>query len=61
MLALELPSRIVVGTATPALLRSTSEQLALRLGSSELVDVGGEGLPHVSRAPELARLIGDVL
>ncbi|MDQ2939870.1 MAG: alpha/beta hydrolase [Actinomycetota bacterium] len=61
MLATDAPSRIVVGAATPALLRSTSEQLALRLGASELVDVGGEGLPHVSRAPELTRLIGDLL
>ncbi len=61
MLATEAPSRIVVGASTPPYVRSASEQLALRLGGSELVDVGGDGLPHVSAARESADAISDLL
>ena len=61
MLATDAPSRIVIGASTPPIVRSASEQLALRLGSSELVDVGGDGLPHVSAARESADAIRDLL
>jgi 3-oxoadipate enol-lactonase len=61
MLALEAPSRIVVGGATPAVLRKASEQLAIRLGGSEQVDVGGQGLPHVEAAGQLADVINPLL
>jgi pimeloyl-ACP methyl ester carboxylesterase len=61
MLALETPSRIVVGGSTPPLLRSAAEQLSLRLGSTELADVGGEGLPHVGAARRLADAARELL
>ena len=61
MLALEAPSRIVVGGSTPALLRAAAEQLALRLGGADLVDLGGDGLPHVGAAAGLATLVADLL
>lgn len=61
MLATDARSRIVVGASTPPIVRSASEQLALRLGASELVDVGGNGLPHVSAARESADAIRDLL
>jgi pimeloyl-ACP methyl ester carboxylesterase len=60
MAALEAPSRIVVGPSTPALLRSAAEQLSGRLGGAGLVEVGGEGLPHVGAAAELAAVIRDL-
>lgn len=61
MLALEAPSRIVIGGATPPLLRAASEQLAIRLGGTELVEIGGDGLPHVDAAPKVADAIKDLL
>ncbi len=54
LLRTEAPSRIVVGAATPPLLRRTCEELSARLGGSDLLRLGGEGLPHVGAAPELA-------
>ena len=61
MVALDASSRIVVGASTPALLRAASEQLAVRLGRSEQVNLEGEGLPHVSAAHELAGVIRELL
>jgi pimeloyl-ACP methyl ester carboxylesterase len=61
LLALDASSRIVVGGSTPPVLRAASEQLAIRLGGGELVDVGGEGLPHVGAARQLAALIRELL
>lgn len=61
LVALEAPSRIVVGASTPPPLRAAAEQLAIRLGHSELVDLGGEGLPHVSMAPQLAEVVRELL
>jgi pimeloyl-ACP methyl ester carboxylesterase len=61
MLSLELPSRIVVGELTPALLRSVADQLALRVGNTKLVEVGGAGLPHTGGAGELAQAIGELI
>ncbi len=61
MLATEAPSRIVVGGSTPPLLHAAAEQLALRLGGAELVDLGGAGLPHVGAAAGLARLVAELL
>jgi len=61
MLATDARSRILVGASTPPIVRSASEQLALRLGGTELVDMGGDGLPHVSAAQESADAIRDLL
>lgn len=61
MQALEAPARVVVGGATPRLLRTACERLTPRLGEGELVDLGGDGLPHVERAQGLAELIGELL
>lgn len=54
MLGLAIPSRIVVGAATPPVLRLAAEELEARLGESALLCLGGEGLPHVSAAAGLA-------
>jgi pimeloyl-ACP methyl ester carboxylesterase len=61
MVAVDAPSRIVVDVSTPALLRAASDQLAVRLGRSELVELEGEGLPHVTAAPQLAEVIKELL
>jgi pimeloyl-ACP methyl ester carboxylesterase len=61
MVGLESPTRIVLCPSTPALLRAAAEQLSVRLGSTKLVDVGGDGLPHVTAAPDLARLVRELL
>jgi pimeloyl-ACP methyl ester carboxylesterase len=61
MIANEAPSRIVCSSSTPALLRSAAEQLAVRLGASELVELEGEGLPHVGAAPQLAEQVRELL
>jgi pimeloyl-ACP methyl ester carboxylesterase len=61
MLALEAPSRIVLGSTTPRHLRVAAEQLAAHLGGSEIVRLGGEGLPHVGAAAELAGVIRALL
>ena len=61
MLTLESPTRIVVGASTPPLLRRASEQLAPRLGATELVEVGGAGLPQVGSVPQLAGVVRDLL
>jgi len=55
------PTRIVISASTPPLLRAAVDELAARLGGSELVRLGGEGLPHVSAAPELAGRIERML
>jgi len=54
MLAVGIPSRIVVGASTPPVVRQAGEGLAALLGGSEIVRLGGEGLPHVSAAAGLA-------
>jgi pimeloyl-ACP methyl ester carboxylesterase len=54
LLAVETPSRIVVGASTPPVLLRAGEQLHQRLGGSDLQWLGGEGLPHVTAAAELA-------
>jgi pimeloyl-ACP methyl ester carboxylesterase len=61
MAALRVPSRIVVGASAPPLLDAVSEELATRLGGSELVRLGATGLPHVSAAPELAAVVRELL
>lgn len=58
--ALDAPSRIVVGSGTPQLLRAAAEQLEQRLGATELVDVGADGLPHVGAAARVAGVLGDL-
>jgi pimeloyl-ACP methyl ester carboxylesterase len=49
-----VPSTVVVTASTPQPVRSAAEQVADRLGGSALKQLGGEGLPHVAAAPELA-------
>lgn len=61
MLALRLPSRIVCADSTPQLLRSAADQLGPRLGASERIDVGGEGLAQVTGAAELAEVVAELL
>jgi pimeloyl-ACP methyl ester carboxylesterase len=61
MQALDAPSRVVVGGGTPYLLRAAAEQLEGRLGATELVDLGGEGLPHVGAAAMVANVLGDLI
>jgi pimeloyl-ACP methyl ester carboxylesterase len=61
MLALRSPTRIVRGASTPPLLRSASDKLSERLGASELVEVEGDGLPHVTAAGQLAELVRELL
>jgi len=55
------PSRVVVGSGTPAPLRTAADRLAEVLGGGEPVVLDGEGLPHVSSAPELARVVAALL
>ena len=59
--ALGAPSRILVGAGTPHLLRAAAGQLERRLRGTELVEVGGEGLPHVDAASALAQALGDLV
>jgi pimeloyl-ACP methyl ester carboxylesterase len=47
-------SAVVVASSTPQPVLSAAEQLVGRLAGSELKRLGGEGLPHVSAAPDLA-------
>ncbi len=61
MRALEAPSRIVVGSSTPAHLRTAAEQLSERLGGTELVRLQSGGLPHVTGAAELAGVVSDLI
>jgi pimeloyl-ACP methyl ester carboxylesterase len=61
MASVAAPSRIVVGASTPQLLRVAADQLARRLGRSEVVRLDGEGLPHFDCAPELAESIKPLL
>jgi pimeloyl-ACP methyl ester carboxylesterase len=61
MLALEAPSRIVLCASTPAPLRAAAQELSVRLGAAELAEVGGEGLPHVTAAAELAGLVAELI
>ena len=59
--AVERPARIVVSPLTPPPLRVAAEQLSERLRGSQIVEVGGEGLPQIGSAEELAALIGEML
>jgi pimeloyl-ACP methyl ester carboxylesterase len=61
MLALEAPSRIVVGAKTPPQLRAAAEQLDAHLGGSQIVLLEGDGLPHVGAAADLADVIRPLL
>jgi len=61
MRALQAPSRIVVGSSTPAHLRTAAEHLSGRLGGAELVQLQSGGLPHMTGAAELAGVVSDLL
>jgi pimeloyl-ACP methyl ester carboxylesterase len=58
---LRLPSRIVCGDSTPTLLRSAADRLGPRLGGSERVEVGADGLVQVTGASELADVVAELL
>ena len=55
-----MPTRIVVSATTPQPLRAAAEQLASRLAGSEIAEVGGDGLPHLTAVAELAGLFGEI-
>ncbi len=55
-----VPTRIVVSATTPQPLRAAAEQLASRLAGSEIAEVGGDGLPHLTAVAELAGLFGEI-
>jgi pimeloyl-ACP methyl ester carboxylesterase len=61
MHALAAPARVVIGATTPAPLRASAARVAEALGAVELVELGGEGLPHVGSAPELAQVVAALL
>jgi pimeloyl-ACP methyl ester carboxylesterase len=61
MLAMNVPSRIVCSSSTPPVLRAAADQLAVRLGRSEPLEIGAEGLPHVGGAGQLADAVRDLL
>jgi pimeloyl-ACP methyl ester carboxylesterase len=60
----ETPSLIVTGRSTPAVLQQAAQALAARLGATKLISVGavgGEGLPHVDSAGELAAAMRELI
>jgi pimeloyl-ACP methyl ester carboxylesterase len=59
--AAEVPSRIVTGASTPALLERAGEELAARLGRSHALRLPAAGLPHVDGAAELAQAVKELL
>jgi pimeloyl-ACP methyl ester carboxylesterase len=56
-----VPSRIVISSTAPALLERAGEQLAARLGGTELRRLDAKGLPHVAGAAELAGVVRELL
>jgi pimeloyl-ACP methyl ester carboxylesterase len=61
MAVAESPLRVVIGAATPPLVRKACLGLESRLARSELHELGTGGLPHVEGAVELAALVGELL
>ena len=57
LLECEVPVRIVIAASTPPVLRRAAEELDARLGLARALRLGGDGLPHVSAAAELARAL----
>jgi pimeloyl-ACP methyl ester carboxylesterase len=57
----QVPSRIVLSASAPPLLERACEQLAERLGNTELRQIGADGLPHVAGASELADVVRELL
>jgi len=57
LLECEVPARIVIAATTPPILRQAAEALDARLGFARALRLGGDGLPHVAAAPELARAL----
>ena len=57
LLECQVPVRIVVAATTPPVLRQAAEELDARLGLARALRLGGDGLPHVTAAPELARAL----
>jgi pimeloyl-ACP methyl ester carboxylesterase len=56
--AVSAPTRIVVSASTPEPLRAAAAELSTRLRGSEIAELGGNGLPHLTATSELAALIG---
>lgn len=61
MLAMSIPSRVVVGASTPPVLRHVAEALGALLGGSQTLRLGGEGLPHITAAAGLAAAAGSLV
>ena len=57
LLECEVPVRIVIAATTPPVLRQAAEELDARLGNARALRLGGDGLPHITAAPELARAL----
>ena len=57
LLECEVPMRVVISATTPPVLRRAAEELDARLGLARAMRLGGDGLPHVSAAAELARAL----
>jgi pimeloyl-ACP methyl ester carboxylesterase len=59
--ALQLPTRVVIASSTPAPLRAAAEELARRLGSTRLLEIASGELPHVGAAREVAAAVRELL
>ena len=57
LLECEIPVRIVIAATTPPVLRRAAEELDARLGNARALRLGGDGLPHITAAAELARAL----
>ena len=58
--AVEVPTRVVVSATTPPPVRAAATELVARLRCSEVVEVGGDGLPHLTAVAELAGVIAEI-
>jgi esterase len=58
--AVEAPTRVVVSATTPAPLRAAAAELQSRLAGSEIAELGGDGLPHLTDVAGLAALLAEI-
>lgn len=59
LLECEVAVLVVTAASTPPVLRLAADELKARLGQVRALRLGGDGLPHVTAAPELARALAD--
>jgi pimeloyl-ACP methyl ester carboxylesterase len=59
LLECEVAVGVVVAASTPLVLRRAADELTARLGLARTTRLGGDGLPHITAAPELARVLAD--